>query len=303
MGVVLKIGVVRTDGDTRSCAADRSSLMSLVLTSPNPNRVRDLERALEEVRASRPAATRVLTITDNANSDAGSVAEAIDADPMMTAQVLRLANSAAFGMSERVSSTRVAVSLVGFSAIRSIAVLLASGLRNHKTPVPASFWRHASTTASACAVLAGRFGVVRGDAFSLGLLHDVGLAILHTVDPATHATLTADNDDNSALCAQEMVEFGMSHADAAARVLSEWHFPSAFVGAVACHHDIGFGENPLDRVLLAGDTVAHLVARPEEFWSPEEIAVLESLGVPRESLAEIARNTQEYADTAVSGLI
>lgn len=277
--------------------------MSLVLTAPNPNRVRDLERALEEVRASRPSASRVLAITDDPNSDARRVAAAIDADPMLTAQVLRLANSAAFGMSERVSSTHVAVSLVGFSAVRSIAVLLASGLRNHKTPVPASFWRHASTAAAACAVLAGRFGVVRGDAFSLGLLHDVGMAILHTVDAATHSALVAEEEDSALLCAQEMAEFGMSHADAAARVLSEWHFPSAFVSAVACHHDVGFGDTPLDRVLLAGDTVARLVVRPEETWTDEEIGRLESLGVPRGSLGEIARNTQEYADVATAALV
>ncbi len=274
--------------------------MSLVLTTPNPNRARDLERALEEVRASRPAAARVLVVTDDPNSDARAVATAIDVDPMLTAQVLRLANSAAFGMSERVSSTQVAVSLVGFSAIRSIAVLLASGLRNHKTPVPPSFWQHASVTASACAVMAGRFGVVRGDAFSLGLLHDIGSAILHTVDPATHAALIEEEDDTSLLCAQELAEFGMSHAEAAARVLAGWNFPSAFVAAVAAHHDAGVGETPLDRVLLAGDAVAHLVVLPESEWSAERIDRIEALGVPRESLPELARTTLQDAAEAAS---
>lgn len=276
--------------------------MSIVTTTPNPNRVRDLERALEDVRASRPAASRVLTVTDDPNSDARAVASVIDADPMMTAQVLRLANSAAFGMSERVSSTQVAVSLVGFSAVRSIAVLLASGLRNHKNPMPSSFWRHASTSAAACAVMASRYGVVRGDAFSLGLLHDVGAAILHSVDPTTHAALTADSDDSAALCVQEIAEFGMSHAEAAARVLASWNFPAAFVGAVACHHDGGLGDTPLEQVLLAGDAVAHLIVRPEEEWTDEELDRLEELGVPRTSVPDLARSTQDYANESMAVL-
>ena len=218
--------------------------MSIITTAPNPNRVRDLERALEDVRASRPAAANVLAVTDDPNSNANDVAAAIDADPMMTAQVLRLANSAAFGMSERVASTQVAVSLVGQSAIRSIAVLLASGLRNHKNPVPRGFWSHSASTAAACAVLSSRFGVVRGDAFSLGLLHDIGTAILHSVDPSTHVSLVDADDDTTTLCIQEMLEFGMSHADAAARVLSSWNFPTAFVTAVAHHHDAGRRHEP-----------------------------------------------------------
>jgi HD-like signal output (HDOD) protein len=277
--------------------------MSIITNAPNPNRVRDLERALEDVRASRPAAANVLAVTDDPNSDARAVAAAIDADPMLTAQVLRLANSAAFGMSERVGSTQVAVSLVGQSAIRSIAVLLASGLRNHKNPVPKNFWSHSASSAAACAVLSNRFGVVRGDAFSLGLLHDIGSAILHSVDPTTHVSLVDADNDTTTLCIQEMLEFGMSHADAAARVLSSWNFPSAFVTAVAHHHDAGRGASPFDRVLLAGDAVAHVLANGEEQPpEPDDLARLEALGIEPADLPGLERHIREYADEAMASL-
>ena len=276
--------------------------MSIITTAPNPNRVRDLERALEDVRASRPAAANVLAVTDDRNSNANDVAAAIDADPMMTAQVLRLANSAAFGMSERVASTQVAVSLVGQSAIRSIAVLLASGLRNHKNPVPRGFWSHSASTAAACAVLSSRFGVVRGDAFSLGLLHDIGSAMLHSVDPSTHVSLVDADDDTTTLCIQEMLEFGMSHADAAARVLSSWNFPTAFVTAVAHHHDAGRGTSPLDQVLLAGDAVAHVLAKDDEEPAAEDLGRLAALGIDAADLPSLQRNVREYADEAMASL-
>lgn len=270
-------------------------------TSPNPNRITDLEKALEDVRASRPAATRVLTTTDDPNSGAAEVASAIDADPMMTAQVLRLANSAAFGMSERVSSTQVAVSLIGYSAVRSIAVLLASGLRNHKSPAPKDFWEHAATTAASCAVVSSRFGVVRGDAFSLGLLHDIGAAILHTVDATTHGAIAASEGDTTGLCVQELLEFGMSHADAAARVLSGWNFPEAFVAAVAHHHDPGRGTTPFDQVLLAGDAVAHVISSQDE-PSFEDLERLEALGIPAASLPQISQSARDYAAEVIGSL-
>jgi HD-like signal output (HDOD) protein len=289
------------DGGTPPFREIGAAAMSIVTTSPNPNRVRDLERALEDVRASRPAAAHVLAVTDDPHSDAGAVAVAIEADPMLTAQVLRLANSAAFGMSERVSSTQVAVSLVGQSAIRSIAVLLASGLRNHKNPVPAGFWSHSASTAAACAVLSSRFGVVRGEAFSLGLLHDVGSAILHSVDPATHAALVDADDDTTTLCIQELLEFGMSHADAAARVLSAWNFPAPFVTAVAHHHDAGRGTTPFDQVLLAGDAVAHVLAA-EDQGEPDDLGRLGDLGIDPEELPALRRSVADYAAEAMAAL-
>jgi HD-like signal output (HDOD) protein len=275
--------------------------MSMSITSPIPSRLAELEAALEDVRASRPAASRVLAMTNDPSSTAATVAGAIDADPMMSAQVLRLANSAAYGMAERVQSTQVAVGLVGFSAVRSIAVLLASGLRNRRTPAPANFWTHSASTGAACAVLSGRFGVARGDAFSLGLLHDIGTAILHTVDPIAYDEIATDEPDSVGLCMLEMFEFGLSHADAAARVLEGWNFPEGFVAAVARHHELGRGGTPLEQVLLAGDAVSQLISDP----NPDDAAHLErlaTLGVPAEVVPDLTRATVDYAAEVLAGL-
>ncbi len=276
--------------------------MTMPMTSPNPGRLAELEAALEDVRASRPAAARVIAMTNDPSSDAVSIASVIDTDPLLTTQVLRLANSAAYGMSERVSSTHLAVSLVGFSAVRSIAVLLASGLRNHRTPAPENFWTHSASTAAACAVLSGRFGVARGDAFALGLLHDIGSAILHGLDPEVHGAMLADEDDSAAVCVLEMLEFGMSHADAAGRVLGGWHFPEAFVTAVSRHHEIGRGSTPLEQVLLAGDAVAQLVVAEPVTAIPDPQERLDQLGVPAEMVPGLAQQTAEYATEVMAGL-
>jgi HD-like signal output (HDOD) protein len=282
---------------TRSEVAVTMSMTS----PPSQGRLEELEAALEDVRASRPAASRVVAMTNDPRCDAADIAAVIDTDPLLTTQILRLANSAAYGMSERVGNTQVAVGLVGFSAVRSIAVLLASGLRNHKTPPPPGFWAHAAASGAACAVLSSRFGVARGDAFSLGLMHDIGSAVIHTVDPVAHQAMLEDESDNGALCVLELLEFGMSHADAAARVLAGWNFPEGFVSAVGRHHEMTRGTTPLEQVLLAGDAIAHLVAEGDA-GDPATVARLTELDIPVEMVPTLTTATREYAAEVMAGL-
>jgi HD-like signal output (HDOD) protein len=143
--------------------------------------------------------------------------------------------------------------------------------------------------------------VARGDAFSLGLLHDIGGAILHTVDPVAYDEISAGEPDSAALCVLEMFEFGMSHADAAARVLEGWNFPEGFVAAVARHHELGRGGTPLEQVLLAGDAIAQLLADPHPD-DPAHADRLSLLGVPTDMLPDLIRGTVDYAAEVLAGL-
>jgi len=271
---------------------DERSDMSI--TNQATTRASDLERALGDIRTSRPAALRVLQMADDPHTDARHLAEAIEFDPILTAHLLRLANSAAFGMSQRIATTQHAVSLVGFDAVRSIAALLASGLRNHKTPAPAGFWEHSAATAAACAVVSSRFGISRGEAFSIGLLHDLGAAVLHSVDPAAHASLSGGQEDTAAQCGLEMLEFGMSHAEAAARVLRDWSFPISFVEAIEAHHDVTIAASPQAQVILAGDALAHLVIEPSLVVG-QGTDHLSSLGINEESIPALTELIAEYS--------
>lgn len=230
----------------------------MTVTTANPTRVADLERALNDIQGARPVAMRVLQLADDPNVDAHRLAAAIELDPVLTAQVLKLANSAAFGMSGKVGSTQIAVSVLGFSAIRSVATLIAAGLRNLRNQPPAGFWQHAAGTASGAALAARRFGVRWGDGFALGLLHDLGIAMLHGVDPVTYDAISEGIADSAILCDAERSEFGMSHADAIAFVLGTWSFPEPFVDAIRGHHDGVIDPTGEALTLAAGDSLAHL---------------------------------------------
>lgn len=247
----------------------------------------------------------MLQLSDDPNTDGRQLAEAIDAEPLLTAQVLKLANSAAFGMSRRVASTQHAVSVIGFDSVRAVAAILASGLRNHKTPTPKGFWNHAAATAAACSVLSSRFGLSRGEAFSLGLLHDLGAAVLCSVDPKAYAEIDDDasgtRSDTAGRCAQEVAVFGMSHAEAGARLFGQWKFPELFVDAIANHHDVLVGLSPHERVLLAGDALAHLVLEPAGLTEVDPTR-LETLGISAGALPDITALTLDYASDVLASL-
>lgn len=228
--------------------------------SAQRQRALDLEEALENVQAARPVAMEVLQLADDPDADAGRVAACIERDPILAAQVLRLANSAAFGMASQVRTTQIAVAILGFSTIRSVAIMVASGLRNLKHPAPAGFWEHSASTAAACSVVSRRFGVNPGDGFAIGLIHDIGIPMLNTIDPDAYASVVDAGLDGAAACHVEAVEFGMSHAGAAATVLGNWSFPATLVAAIADHHGSSEPDGPEALLLAAGDAIAHLAA-------------------------------------------
>jgi putative nucleotidyltransferase with HDIG domain len=106
---------------------------------------------------------------------------------------------------------------------------------------------------------------VTGDAFAAGLLHDIGLALLHGFDRDAHQSLLDRwGGDDPALSAAEAATFGLSHDAAAARVLASWRFPPDFVAAVAGHHGDEPASSPLGAAVRIGDVLAHACDRGDE---------------------------------------
>jgi HD-like signal output (HDOD) protein len=141
----------------------------------------------------------------------------------------------------------------------------ATGLARAEVPKPPGFWQHAAAAAAGCSTIALRFGMPKGDAFAAGLLHDLGIALLHAFDPVTHAALLEQHGmDGPGLLAAEVEAFGLGHDQAAAQVLTSWRFPAPFVSAAAHHHGTEPSNEPLIQVVRIGDLLAHLSACPDD---------------------------------------
>ncbi|NLA34429.1 MAG: HDOD domain-containing protein [Actinobacteria bacterium] len=256
----------------------------------------ELIRRLDGIALAQPAAVSVLTLVDNANTTTPQLAAAIECDPTFTAQVMRLANSAYYGLSGRVGNTSFAITVVGFAAVRSLAAMNAAGLTGSNT-VPDGFWAHAAAAAAGASAVASALGVVAADCFAAGLLHDVGIAFLHSLYPDRYPALLAEHGAHSdTLCDAERHEFGMSHAEVAAYVLETWRFPPQFVAAVRHHH--GDVNDPFSRAVILGEALALSTVGA----NPHAETLLTDAGIVGAERDELIAYTAERAEEVLSSL-
>ncbi|MEK7867220.1 MAG: response regulator [Planctomycetota bacterium] len=255
-----------------------------------------LARRVDKLLALPAVVQRVMSITADARSGAKELGIAIQADPAVTATVLRKANSAYFGKKERISEIQEALVRLGFIQTRSLVVgmsmihLFAKGQRSVGFN-RVEFWRHSMTTAIVAKLLADRAAYPAPDlAFIAGLLHDVGKIILDEYygPEFEQAALLALKDLIPMRVAERQV-LETDHAEIGWAILELWKFPTAITTAVGRHHDLPRPEEKMDaqqkklcRVihvanLLAkalgegngGDQVMHEV--PKEIWESLEL--------------------------------
>ena len=204
-------------------------------------------------------AARVLALAHDHAIPLREVATVVQTDPVLTARMLRLANSAHHGASRQVSSVDHAAVLLGEQSVRALAVSAAScHLDETPSAAPEGFWAHAVVTAVASAVIAERMGHARADGFSAGLLHDLGALLLHQRHPE-HAARARRSSSTSRRLAQELRAFGCTHAQAGADALEAWSFPPELVHAVRDHHGAQDPVHALGRALRVGEALGRLV--------------------------------------------
>lgn len=209
------------------------------------------------IPAQPATAELVLRLIADPNSSAVQLARAVESDPALTARVIRLANSPYYGAPRRVSSAQHAIVLLGRDTVRGVAAGAACNLLDTGADVGSDgCWRHALACGAAASVVAERVGLSPADAFSAGLLHDLGAVLLQRRDPDAFAC-ARQQTTMSEIVAAEIEAFGMTHAEAGAAAVEAWGFPPAFVEAVALHQP-GVEEPvfALGRVVQVGEALA-----------------------------------------------
>src|SRR6478752_5272033 len=136
------------------------------------------------------AAMRLLWQLDDPRTSASDLGRLIESDAALATQVIRLSNTDFYGVSGEVSNAWRAVTVLGLATVRAIATTAAFDLfAEQGRSVPDEFWEHSVTTAAAAAALARRVGIQPNDAFSAGLLHDVGTALVFRRAPRRYDTM------------------------------------------------------------------------------------------------------------------
>jgi putative nucleotidyltransferase with HDIG domain len=184
--------------------------------------------------------TKILALADGEHASGRELVDVIEHDQALTAKLLRLSNSAFFGQSRKVSTIPRAVVLLGFSTVRNLALgvkvweSLGAGVsRDRQTEL----WAHAVAVAVAAKQLATRLRAGSPDeAFTAGLLHDVGRLVMAMRLREEYWTAVGGSGETQAVEALENATFGVDHAQVGAWLLEAWNLPAALVDAVRDHH-------------------------------------------------------------------
>ena len=265
--------------------------------------VAELLLELEQLPPARAAALRVVQIIDDPRSGASDVAQAASVDPAMTARMLRMANSAYYGLSGRVASASFAVTVIGFSTVRSLAAMSAAGFDGDEE-LPPGFWARGATTAAGTALVARRVGADVAQAFCVGILNDLGTALLWRHDKERHSALLARAGAVTPVHVLEQLEYGASHASLCADVLAAWHFPDELCVAIGRHHDTpSTGATALRRALQGGIALASLAEGSVGVNDSFTSAALDAAGVPRPDRAALVAQVRREGDQLAGSLL
>ena len=216
--------------------------MGVSVITPCPVRAQTL-RCLDSLPKMSPMVANLLAQLSRRNCEIPELAETVERDPMLSGQILRLANSAIFGRLRPVSSVRHAIAMIGMGALRKFALgssisNLFSGTRLAKHFSLRRFNVHSVATATLLELLSGELPFESGeDAFLAGLLHDIGKLLIAASFPQQYDDILALAAVNGAtLIEAERDILGIDHAELSSLAISRWELSEAIQSAARDHH-------------------------------------------------------------------
>jgi diguanylate cyclase (GGDEF)-like protein/putative nucleotidyltransferase with HDIG domain len=189
-------------------------------------------------------ALKLLHLTNDDNAKIENLSRIIETEPVLAAKILKQVNSAAYALPNKTTSLNRAVTILGFSTVRQLALtLLFYNKLIHQTASQRFnlllFWQHCLYVASLSKRIAIALKHPDPDlVYTGGLLHDIGKVVLETYGRLTYSDFidTMDKSLHSAL-EEERRFFGITHAEIGHIFCLEWQLPTSIMAIVAFHHN------------------------------------------------------------------
>lgn len=210
-------------------------------------------------------ASSVIRLADDPNSSAREMAGIIEQDPAISAKVLKVANSAAYG-SRGVACLTTALNLLGMKTMQAMVVAIAyqqviKEKQSAKAFSKLEFWRHSLAAATGARIIGKLVAPAESEELYLvGLIHDVGMLVLDRFIPDEFdAAITLSHSEAIPLHMAETRTLGFNHAEVGALLVDKWQLPPRMEGAVRYHHEpLSDSETfRTSSIVAVADTLAH----------------------------------------------
>jgi putative nucleotidyltransferase with HDIG domain len=276
----------------------------------------NLNEILSRIKSfpSMPATgAKMLRMLEDLEINVDEIEDVLRHDPGLTGNVLRLANSAYFGIPSKVASTRQAVLLLGLKKLIQLVIascvnaVMDKPVPGYNMP-PGDLWRHSiAVSIAAEALVKDKKNIDAEDIFTPALLHDIGKLILGHFVKEEQEDIEKIADTGVPYVVAENMVLGTDHAEVGAQILAQWSFPRDVIDAVRWHHDPDFIERScpsIDIVYLAnvlcqtGDNGSE----PEAFSAELSPAVIERLGLDMAQFEDIKVRVSQWVDELAGAL-
>jgi putative nucleotidyltransferase with HDIG domain len=249
---------------------------------------------------------KLLVALNNAEVDFSEITEAIEYDGAITSNILRTANSAAYGGRVRVEHIRDAVVRLG--TVTLLDIMLIGHLRSLRITAPHyslsenDLWLHGATASLAVkAIIKETHNRKIPEASTIAaLIHDIGKLILARY-------LSTDGPDIRNLCQEKSISFveaekeifGCDHAEVGGAIARKWSFPELITEAIERHHDLSPGEHNLmlDAVILANLAANNVGAQAEPDGiglSPDFAGSNQRIGLTEDGFVRVCTQTDAW---------
>ncbi len=203
----------------------------------------EVAAAVAELPAMPASISEVISACDDHDMTVGQLSQVILRDQSLTAGILKLANSSFYGHARRVTTVTEAVVMLGFSAIKSLAIsshtarLLSGGLPGYGLQ-KGELWRHSISVAFTARRIAVEVKLAPvEEAFVAGLLHDLGKTILSSYMENAYEEVTRIAQERRVAFHEVETELlGFDHAELGAQIAVAWSFPPELEEAIRFHH-------------------------------------------------------------------
>jgi putative nucleotidyltransferase with HDIG domain len=228
----------------------------------------DLKSRIGQIPMLSPCVMSLMQVTAEPEHSLEEVVRVVETDPVLTGQVIKAVNSAAFGLGEEITSVTAAISYLGDKTVVGIALAqnqgeLYNGALAGYEAERGALWEHSLLTAIAARELAP-FAVESVSpevAYTGGLLHDIGKAVLSFFLEGSLGEVLArlDQERSCDFLRAEQERLGLDHCRAGLELARHWRLPPAFEAVCACHHRPGDAPEevrPLVYIVHLADMVA-----------------------------------------------
>lgn len=273
--IALDLEVLRKNGTAEAQASPAAAATGEETNSPVDNNGDFRKKVLRQLKDLPPMpqiifkARRLLADPDAEIRDLSTL---LESDQAIATKVLKLANSAYYGLSGKVSSIRHASSMLGFNALGQLVSMVGTAAVLGKTLSgydldSAGAWRHSLMAASASRILSMRHNPdLENDAFAAGLIHDVGKLVLdrHVARRKDEFERLTEGGRNSMLAAEQHI-LGMDHAEIGFEVCKHWNIPESIGNAIKFHHQPSRSEDDeLAYIIFMANSIANLAGALED---------------------------------------